>query len=56
MGRDEDFCAEWTRVSPDVVRFRVDHEEKQVTSRTLLFWRARARWGGAREGCVLVPG
>ena len=53
LGRDEDFCREVTRVSPDVVTFRVDREAQRVTSRALLFWRAQASYRGAREGCAL---
>lgn len=52
MGRDEDFCRDWTRVSPDIAKFRVDYEAKTVRGRAL-FWRSTARYQGVREGCVL---
>lgn len=55
MGRDEDFCAEWTRVSPDVAKFRVDHEAKTVKARALGMGRTTARYTGEKTGCVIEP-
>jgi len=54
MGRDEDFCAEWTRVSPDVAKFRVDHEARTVRARALGMGRTEARYTGEKTGCQLV--
>ncbi len=54
MGRDEDFCAEWTRVSPDVAKFRVDHDAKTVRARALGMGRTTARYTGEKTGCVIV--
>jgi len=52
MGQDEAFCREWTKVSPDIAKFKVDYEEKTVKSRAL-FARSAARYVGPREGCVI---
>lgn len=53
QGRDEADCLAWTRASPDVARLRVDPAARAVEARALLLWRARARWVGPRDGCVL---
>lgn len=53
MGRDEEFCREWVRVSPDVARFRVDYEAKVVKARALGMGRTSARYTGPRTGCVI---
>jgi len=53
QGRSEADCLAWTRASPDVARLRVDHAARTVEARALLLWRARARWAGPRDGCVL---
>ena len=55
MERTEAECDEWTRVSPDVARAKVDLTSKTVKSRALLFWTARAEWVDAETGCRLVP-
>ena len=52
MEMDEAWCQEWTRVSPDISKFKVDYDEKTVKSRALLA-RSSARYIGAREGCVI---
>lgn len=52
-GLDEDFCREWTRVSPDLARFRIDEDEQLVRANTLGLGRAVARYQGAQLGCVL---
>lgn len=51
--RTEADCLAWTRASPDVATLRVDAAGRAVEARALLLWRARARWVGPREGCVL---
>ncbi len=52
-GRDEAYCRAWTEARPDIARVQVDRAARQVRSRALLFWSARARHVGARQGCVL---
>jgi hypothetical protein len=53
LGRDESACRAWTRVRPDLASLDVDWGARAVTSRSLLVWRARARYVAAREGCRL---
>ncbi len=52
MERDEDFCRAWTKVSPDIAKFKVDYDEKTVKSRALLT-KSIARYQGERDGCVI---
>jgi len=52
MEMDEAWCQEWTRVSPDISKFKVDYDAKTVKGRALLA-RTTARYTGAREGCVI---
>lgn len=54
MGRDEEFCSEWVRVSPDIGRFRVDAQAKTVTAKALGMGRTQARFVDEESGCVLV--
>lgn len=54
-GRSEEECAAWVKVSPDVARFRVDHERKAVRARALGLGRQDAHWVDDRTGCVLDP-
>jgi hypothetical protein len=44
-------CRAFTEASPDVASF--EPEADAVRSRALLFWSARARFLGPREGCRL---
>lgn len=53
MGRDEDFCREWIRVSPDLVRVRFDPVAKRVSASALGVFRGSARLLSEREGCIL---
>jgi hypothetical protein len=53
LKRDEDFCAEWTRVSPDIARFSIDRDTSEVTAHALMFGGASARFVDERTGCVL---
>ncbi len=46
-------CRSWTEASPDVASFEPDAVAGTVRSRALLFWSARARYLGPREGCRL---
>lgn len=52
MGRDEDFCRDWSRVSPDVAKFRVDRDARIVTARVLGGWKQRAAYVDEQTGCV----
>ncbi len=54
MQRPESDCAEWTRVSPDVAKYKVDHDAKSVRSRALGMGKTVARWESERTGCVIV--
>ena len=54
MERDEAFCAEWTRVSPDVAHFKVDQETKAVRSKALGMGKSYAVYTDARTGCVVT--
>jgi hypothetical protein len=53
LGRDEAYCRAWTEAKPDVAEVEVDGASRTVTSRALLFWTARARFAGERDGCIL---
>ena len=53
LGRDEAYCRAWTAASPAVASVEIDAGAKAVTSRALLFWKARARLVDARRGCLL---
>ncbi len=55
MERDDAFCREWVRVSPDVARYRVDEASRTVTARSLGMGRQVARFVDAQVGCVLEP-
>jgi hypothetical protein len=48
-----DRCRDWTLASPDVASFEPDAANGTVSSRALLFWSARARYVGGRDGCRL---
>ena len=54
MERDQAFCEDWIRVSPDVARITVDEQAKSVTSRALMGWTRTARFVPG-EGCRLDP-
>jgi hypothetical protein len=54
MERDQAFCEEWIRVSPDIARIEVDEKDKTVTSRALAGWKRTARFVPG-EGCRLDP-
>lgn len=54
MQRDEAFCQEWTRVSPEVARFQVDQDKKEVQARALGMGRTLARYEDEQVGCVIV--
>jgi len=52
--RDEDECKEWTRVSPDIARFRVDEDTQTVTSKALGGAAVSFRYESEETGCVKV--
>jgi len=52
-GRDEDWCRDWLRVSPDVARWRM-RKDGSVTARALGMAKTTARYQGPGRGCVLV--
>jgi hypothetical protein len=53
-GRSEDECREWTRVSPNVARFKVDNKSKVVTANAVWMGRTQARYVDEKTGCVIV--
>lgn len=53
MNMPDAYCREWVRASPDVARYSVDQANKTVEASALVLWGARARYVGARQGCVL---
>ena len=52
MEMDEEFCGAWTRASPNVSSFRVDHEKKAVRATALLLWGSSAHFVSDEFGCV----
>ena len=54
MGRDDAFCKEWIRVSPDIATITVDEQAKTVTSSALMGWKRTARFDPV-QGCSLDP-
>lgn len=53
MRRDEAFCDAWSKESPDVKSVSIDYAKKRVEAQASVLWGARARYDGARHGCVL---
>jgi hypothetical protein len=53
LRRSPEQCRAWTVASPDVASFEPDAANGTVSSRSLFFWSARARYTGARDGCRL---
>jgi len=53
MKQTEAYCAEWTRVSPEVARFKIDLENQSVTSRSLGFRPVTSIYVDDRQGCVV---
>ena len=53
MGQTEEYCADWSRVTPEVAKFKVDREEKSITSRSLGFRPVTAIYVDDRQGCVV---
>lgn len=53
MEMDEAYCKVWSKQSPAVADFRIDHQNKTVESGALLFWMKRARYVDDTFGCEL---
>lgn len=53
-GRSEEACRDWTRVQPDLARFRVDEENKRVVSKVLGGGRTVAQLVDPQLGCQYV--
>ena len=53
MERDEAFCREWVRVSPNVAKPKVDEQAKVVTAKSLGMQKATARFVDEQLGCQL---
>ena len=53
QGRDEDYCRDWTKASPNLASLSVDTEAKTVYTEALQYWSATARFVDAKQGCVL---
>lgn len=53
MQRDQGYCGEWTRASPNLRTYRVDWANRRVETQAVLYWGASARYVSARRGCVL---
>jgi len=53
MLRDEAYCADWVRASPNVARFAVDEANKTVVGTAFVSWTAKARYVDDKHGCVL---
>ena len=53
MEQTETYCAEWSRVSPEVARFKIDLEGRSVTARSLGFRPVTAVYVDDRKGCVV---
>ncbi len=53
MDQTEAYCEEWTAVSPEVARFRIDRDDRSITSRSLGFRPVTAIYIDDRQGCVV---
>lgn len=53
MNMPDDYCAAYSKVTPDLFRYSVDRANKTVEASALAMWGARAHWVSARQGCVL---
>jgi len=53
-GRDVDACTTWTRVQPDLARFKLDEDTRTVTSRVLGGGKTVARFIDAQVGCQYI--
>ena len=53
MGRDEEYCRNWTKASPNLATITVDEEAKSVHTEALQYWSATAVFVSDNQGCVL---
>ena len=53
QGRDEDYCRDWTKASPNLASLSVDTEAQTVHTEAMQYWSATARFVDAKQGCVL---
>jgi len=52
MKMSESYCAEWTRVTPNVAKAEIQYGKKRVKAHALLFYEASARFTEG-QGCAL---
>lgn len=53
-GHDEAFCRQLVRVKPDIARFKVDRQAREVHARALGLSKTVARYQGEGLGCTIV--
>ena len=53
QGRDEDYCRDWTKASPNLASLSVDMDTKTVHTEAMQYWSATARFVDTKQGCVL---
>ena len=51
--RDEEYCRNWTKASPNLATMSVDMDEKTVHTEAMQYWSATARFVDEKQGCVL---
>ena len=51
--REESYCRDWTKASPNLATMTVDLNTKSVTTAALQYWSATAMFVSDEEGCVL---
>ena len=51
--REEDYCREWTKASPNLATMSVDMDTKRVSTEAMQYWSATARFVNDEQGCVL---
>src|SRR5262245_1477666 len=53
MGMPDDWCIDYTRATPDVAKFTIDHAQKTVSASALIMWVGDAHYTEPHFGCVL---
>ena len=53
MQRDEEYCRNWTKASPNLATIKVDTEQKTVKTAAMQYWSGKAVWINEKEGCRL---
>ncbi len=51
--REESYCRDWTKASPNLATMSVDLENKVVYTEAMQYWSATARYVNDEQGCVL---